>query len=284
MFPSLLLYRLSIVRAALRRWTRCAEPDNGATRSRSMIIRERIQCVRSFAGKLAFGAAYVAQPIAPSHAQSQILQGPAAPGFAFSDFKAALDPVASVLAYIPYGLYSVWEYFMSHPPASVFLSATVAGVIAIQSIRINREIARLRETFSTMNADNWDKDVIDARIRLKRIKKEMAQSGQSLAKYCDVDGDNEEDIAKEVALQTILNDYENLALGIKHKIVDEHFVYEWMRTTTYRDWNDLSPLVNAYRSKGAENAYVEFEGLVSSWKDGKSFHTGRKLKVKRPRR
>ena len=83
-----------------------------------------------------------------------------------------------------------------------------------------------------------------------------------------------------MTLNTILKDYENIALGVRHHILDETYLYRWMRSTVIHDWTALSPLVTAYRSVDkVPNAYIEFEGMATAWEDGRSYRTGRLLKA-----
>jgi hypothetical protein len=45
---------------------------------------------------------------------------------------------------------------MQNPPAAVLLSTAAAIAIAVSSIKTTRMVTRLRETFNTLHAANWD--------------------------------------------------------------------------------------------------------------------------------
>ena len=165
---------------------------------------------------------------------------------------------------------------MDHPPAIVLLSTLIASYVAIRSIASQREMTRLRETFVTLDKSIRDKDIIDTNIEFKNIRNDLKNTKESIAKYHNPL--NEGDVKKATTLGTLMKDYENLAIGVRYQIIDEAYLHRWMRSAVIHDWNALSPLVTAYRSTGAANAYIEFEGLATSWQRDLSFRTGKKLK------
>lgn len=197
-------------------------------------------------------------------------------GSVFSGTKSAIEPVldgvASVIAGIAAG---IW-YIFSNASAAVLVSALLASTLAALSIRSQRQMTRLRETFATVDRGNWDKDLIKSRQDFKRIRSDLEESGGNIAIYHNPD---KKRIADAVTLNSILKDYENIALGVRHHILDEEYLHRWMRTMLTHDWAVLSPLVTAMRSKdGVPNAYVEFEGLAAAWHKNRSYRTGRKIR------
>ena len=85
-------------------------------------------------------------------------------------------------------------------------------------------------------------------------------------------------------LRTICNDYELMALGIRMNIVDEKFAYRYMRGALLNDWRSVNPIATAYRAKYNNNLlYIEFEGLVNSWEQGKSYLNDRAIKAAKKR-
>lgn len=212
-----------------------------------------------------------------AHAQTTQSGGPAQqPGLSFDTVKKGIEPATDVIASVVLALASSWNYLMANPPAAVLLAAILGGVIAISSIYKQRETTRLRETFTAVKQDNWDEDLITARKIFGRIKKEIKDHGGSTAKYADPNEINGEDA---ITLQTIMNDYENIALGIRHNIIEEVYLFRWMRGALLSDWNTLSPLVTAFRhSLGSPQAYIEFEGLANAWQANRSYRTNRRLR------
>lgn len=170
-----------------------------------------------------------------------------------------------------------WNYLMDHTAAAGLVGALLAFYVANRSIASAREMTRLRETFDTIDESIRDNDVIQSRLEFRKIKQELSQSGLSIAKFRDPT--DEADIKRAVTLRTILNNYENYALGVRYHILDEEYLYRWTRTGTLADWNYLLPLVAAYRSSGQNTAYIEFEGLATSWIDSKSYRSGKKIKT-----
>lgn len=205
-----------------------------------------------------------------------------------ADVKEAMGPVISAIIWPFHMIAVLWWYITKNTSAAILLSATSAGVFAWRSMKHQASTTRLRETFATVNRDNWDDDVIEARRALTKIKSELSSTPGSISKYAHKspvtavatvlpDAELTEFIQKRTTLQTILNDYENIALGIKHGILDELFLYQWMRTTVITDWNTLSPLVSEYR-RIDENAqlYVEFEGLAAEWAQNRSYQNNKR--------
>lgn len=191
--------------------------------------------------------------------------------------RDSVKPMTDLVVGLSYLFARVWHYLMANSSLAILLSAALASLFASLSINNQRAMTRLRETFATINDDNWDQDVIKARAVFSNIKQEIGPDKHAIAKYCDPPSDPSL-TEKVVTLHTILNDYENLALGVRHNIVDEEFLYRWMRGALLEDWGVLSPLVSAYRSRrNNSNVYIEFEGLASAWFDDRSYRTGRKL-------
>jgi hypothetical protein len=173
---------------------------------------------------------------------------------------------------------------MGHPPLVVLIAAFLAAFIAVRSIQKQRETTRLRETFASRYTSNWDKDVIEARKIFARLKDEHKANPQGLATFgykpSDTASPDEKSKMESTAgiLRTILNDYENLALGVRMDILDENYLFRLMRSTLISDWHTLSPLVTAYRNRANNNViYIEFEGLTSAWQDDRSYRTKRKM-------
>lgn len=200
-----------------------------------------------------------------------------APGLSFDSVKSFVSPLSETIAWFLWIILSCWEYLMSHPPAAILLSGLIAFLITYRGIHSQREIARLRETFSAIDNEIRDGDVIKTRTDFRNIKNKISESKESIAKYRDPA--KEDDVKHAITLRTILNNYENLALGVRYNILDEEYLFRWTRTGLISDWNYLMPLVTAYRSAGSPNAYIEFEGLATSWQNNKSYRSGKAMKL-----
>lgn len=246
-------------------------------------------CARSSGHRLAIVLlfAMIAATVA-NVAWAQPVEGPPT----HAEVERFLGPMISMIIWPFHVLALAWWYITKNPSAAVLLSALSAGIFAWLSMRNQALTSRLRETFNTVNRDNWDEDVIKAREALTNVKRELAASPGLISQYAHNTIKNgtptEEQVKKFISvrttLQTILNDYENVALGIKHGIMDELFLYQWMRTTVIDDWETLSPLVDEYRRvQNNPQLYVEFEGLAAEWKHNRSYNNNRR-RLNRSRR
>lgn len=198
------------------------------------------------------------------------------PPSGFESAKAAIDPLSNAIAGFLYLLASVWAYLLANPPAAVLLGTLTATMVALFSVHQQRHLTRLRETYSSINNDNWDEDVIKARETLAAIRDKISGNTHKISDYCETTTEN---IKDRTTLQLIMNDYENIALGVRMNILDETYLFRWMRSSVIQDWETLNPLVNAYRVKFSNpNIYIEFEGLTTEWQKGRSYRTGRKIK------
>lgn len=209
-------------------------------------------------------------------------QGPAPkPGLAFDAVRDAIAPMLNGIALPFYVVGALWQYLMDNPPASTIVAAILGSSVAVISIRKQREIARLKETFTALDRNNWDKDLIDARVSFGKLKKVAKEGGKSVAEYSNPK--SEEEIKQANQLYSILNDYENMAIAIRMDILDEVYAYRYMRGLVIDDWSDLSPLVTSLRhDKGAPLIYIEFEGLAEAWQQDRSYRTNKLMnKVRR---
>lgn len=234
-------------------------------------------------------------------------QGPVRPGLSatkppIDGVRQFSDAIATIIAYPIYGISATLSYIIEHTGAATLLTASAAGFIAITSIKATRSGARLRETFTTYSKDNWDEDVIKARALYSEIKRICVSKPQYIADFFeqppekdfseiadikDREAKKEEyDAARAhhqktvVTLRTIMNDYENKALGIRLGILDELYAYRFSRGSILTDWQSLSPLVATYRMRLKNpQLYIEFEGLANAWAEEKSFSSGKKLQL-----
>lgn len=211
------------------------------------------------------------------------------------DVRDAMRPVTDLVVWPFAMLAKAGWYVVRNPSLAVLLSALSAAVFATIAIRRQAATTRLRETFATVNRDNWDDDLIKARRLLRKVKNDLAENPGMIARY--VADRPEEDklvadtpqkenaksqqqyvnefIETKITLQTIMNDYEGIALGVRLGILDEKFLFKYMKSTVLSDWRTLAPLVNAYRqTMKNQDIYVEFEGLANQWHSERSYCSG----------
>lgn len=69
-------------------------------------------------------------------------------------------------------------------------------------------------------------------------------------------------------IQTVLNNYEFIASGIKEGAFDEEIYKRMKRSITVRDWKAFSGYIaELRRSRGHETLYIEFEWLARRWEN-----------------
>lgn len=232
------------------------------------------------------------QPFAP--AQSQETTVPVEKPISFEDVRETTKPVTDVILYPFYLLARFLDYLITHPAAAILFSALVGALFTYLAILSQKQTVRLRETFEMLNRDNWDEDVFNARRTFSTIRYELEKDPtKHITKYFNPYkpspnlSDNKKEkkrdytqyINRQIAIETIMNDYENLALAVRYNIIDELYLFRWMRGAFLQDYQALMPVILERRSKGKRPlAYIEFEGLANSWTISRSYRTGNKLK------
>jgi hypothetical protein len=197
-------------------------------------------------------------------------------GLSFESAKESISPILNAITLPFYLIGFCWQYAMERTAAATLAAAVLASSVAIVSIRKQREIARLKETFTTLDKNNWDQDLIEARVAFGKLKNEIKEGGKGLSEYSHPK--NEDEIKQATALYSILNDYENMSIAIRMDILDEVYLYRYMRGLVIEDWGDLSPLVTAARhARSLPLLYIEFEGLAESWQLHRSYRTNKPL-------
>ena len=232
----------------------------------------------------------------------------------FESARQAAKPFNGAWPWIIYLLSSLWFLLTTSGPFVALVSAFAAGTLAWFGIKHQRETSRLSHTFNLIDGDLWDNDVQDAREKFNKVRVEVKAEKISIASFCFVPAGIPSDeetaitggktvpqakeppqspaekeakgsvpwekspreirLGKMIALTRIMGDYENLALGVRKNILDEEYLYRWMRGALLNDWQELSPLVIEYRRMyNIPELYVEFEGLAAAWRNHKSYQT-----------
>jgi len=154
---------------------------------------------------------------------------------------------------------------MGNSPAVLLLSVLVAATAATIGVLSQRQMTRMQETFKTIRSGIWDKDFIEAKRAFRVIRNGIDAGSVRIEQFRKIPNNAEPEVVRDaVSLNAIMNEYENMALGIKNHILDEAYLFTWMRGSTIDDWITLRPLVAAYR-KGEPKAYTEFQQLAEIW-------------------
>ena len=144
---------------------------------------------------------------------------------------------------------------------AIFLTAVLAGVLAIWGIITQRIVARRSATLDYLSRMDSDNDLISARsLYNKAAKKEGG-----LAKLASQEKRDEPELQ---AVRLVLNELERLAIGIQFGILDREFVCRHGRGTIKRDWSQTAPFIYKLRAEYDNPAlYHEFEDLARSLAD-----------------
>jgi len=225
----------------------------------------------SFAGIATFVCCAVMTATIP--AAAEVTEAAAAKTLTFQEVENAMRPITMLVTGPIYFAAKVFEFVTRSSSAAILVSAISAGFFAYMTILSQRSTTRLRETFNTINRDNWDKDVIAARELFGKIKRDVKSGKENITDYCvdNVEKNDEEYIRACAQILTVMNDYENLALGVRHNIINEEFLFRWMRGTLLDDWKILQPLVTQYRQTRRVEAFIEFEGMAIDWDRGRKY-------------
>ena len=109
--------------------------------------------------------------------------------------KSFLGPVIDTVTWPFFAIYWLLWSIAAFPGVAILASAASAALFAVLAMLRQARTARLRETFTTLNRDNWDRDVIHARETLRQICNELGDQPGSISKYAgkatEVEADTE---------------------------------------------------------------------------------------------
>lgn len=170
---------------------------------------------------------------------------------------------------------------------SLLPSLLTAGAIAISvgavvvAFHIQREIAKKRAIFDVIHKNLWDEDSIKASRYFNKIArpadrsvniKQMEKSDKPLTQWA---APEHRDRPEAQNIKLVLNDYELIAIGIRHEILDEEIYISWFRGGLLRDWHLSSGFIDDLRNNdNAPRLFCEFEALAIAWESGE-YYAGR---------
>lgn len=144
---------------------------------------------------------------------------------------------------------------------AIFLTALVAGALAIWGIITQRVVSRRAATLEFLSRMDSDNDLITARSAFVKASRQPG----GLAVLADLDKRDEEDAR---AVRLVLNENERIAIGIQFGILDREFVCRHGRGTLLRDWSLAAPFVYKLRQEYQNPAlFHEFEDLARALSD-----------------
>ena len=147
---------------------------------------------------------------------------------------------------------------------AILISAVLATLVAIWAIITTRVVQRRAATMDHITRIATDRDMIAAREAFIVLTEETG----GLAKY----GTSKPMEATEQlkAIRTVLNDYEQLAIGIQFGVLDLKLIKRYMKSGIIRDWAHAAPFIYKVRGElGTPALYHEFEDLARRLQDMK---------------
>jgi hypothetical protein len=125
---------------------------------------------------------------------------------------------------------------IDHPPRTVM----IAIFLGYLTLRNQTRIGRARLTFTTLNHNNWDQDYIANRSAFVEVREagnvilyatnHRSDAGLDSLLQGQWGGISRDEFKKRQSIiRSILNNHENLAIGIRRGILDEEYLYRFMR-------------------------------------------------------
>ena len=133
-------------------------------------------------------------------------------------------------------------------------AAVIAAVIAISAIVANRKMVRLRASLDLIERTESQQFYHDIR---NAFREASAANFENLT------------VEQRQKVFFLLNHYEIIAIGCKHKVLDKRFYAHWMRSVLVRDWRRVENFVWALRHPPnrppAPHIFEHFEALAREW-------------------
>jgi len=147
------------------------------------------------------------------------------------------------------------------PAFATIIAGSIGGWIALQAIKTNRQIARLRATLDLIERTESEPFYLDLAVSFKAARL------RGFDYILDPQTDENWQERKKVFL--FLNHYEMTAIGIKNGVLDETFYAQFRRGIVVRDWRYAREFIGALRSK-IENptpskVFEHFSALAQNW-------------------
>lgn len=106
----------------------------------------------------------------------------------------------------------------------------------------------------------WDNDYITQRQIFIEVRDTEGHEALEAA------GQKENEASQNtVALRSILNDYELMAVGINLGVLEEELVRRYLISTALKDFERTKTYIKAVRKRNPQ-AYTEFESLCERWR------------------
>lgn len=146
---------------------------------------------------------------------------------------------------------------------AILITACVSALLAVWAIITQRVVSRRVATLEYIARVESDEDLINARNKFI----ELTSSNGNLLKFADP---NRYNSAEAHAIRLVLNEREQLAIGVQFGVLDKSYIRRYSRGQLVKDFRIAAPFIYKIRAVSANPAiYHEFEDLVRSFVDKK---------------
>ena len=147
-------------------------------------------------------------------------------------------------------------------PIAILISAFIAALIANNSIKTNRAIARKRATIDVIlkleSEPNYQKSMATF--------KDFRDSGKLLDLINNLKSQKDKEALLEIT--TFINHYELICTGMMEDTLDELFYFKWYRGALLKHWADLCPFILKLREIENNNQlWIRFQTFAECWKN-----------------
>lgn len=143
------------------------------------------------------------------------------------------------------------EYFAAHPTLIFFL---ISAIIAYMAYRFSKKSARLQNTIA-------EKGKYEVDGAIQKVTVAMQALSNHNGKVCCQKKLSEEE---QLCVIYVLNSWENIAIGIKHKVFDEKVMLDSYMSTAIKIWQGFENIIKEKKSSNPM-AYCNFELLMKRW-------------------
>lgn len=157
----------------------------------------------------------------------------------------------------------MWEYLAKHPTLPVLL---VSAVLAILSLRIQRRLARSKNSIDLQNNYLASERMHELMVQVAKVAREKdAKWLAELAAIKKQEGEDKEKIDAINNIRIVLNSFERMAIGVGSKVYDEKLLFRSYRGFVTETYEKLYPYIKEKQEGG--RYYNNFCDLAIKWSE-----------------
>lgn len=170
--------------------------------------------------------------------------------------------IAGAVIYFPLRGFITWSDMAKFAPIATATVAVCAGLIALYSISVQRDMAMKRAAVDIFVRTETDEKMIDAYDRF-RLALEALQAAPTTETFCT----SEACRPQYLAIRKYLNVLEFIAVGIKNHIFDEKTCFDFFGDIMIHRYADSRPVVDFVRARPRNRyTYCELDRLNARWR------------------